>query len=461
MSQTSSVITRFAPSPTGYIHIGNARTAIANWLFAKKNGGMFILRLDDTDVERSRKEYADAIGRDLQWFGITPDAHYRQSERFAVYQAAAERLKAAGLLYPCYETAEELDLRRKLRLARKLPPVYGREALKLSDADRARLEGEGKRPHWRFLLPNYKDDLFKPARTEVHWDDLVRGRQTVDLASLSDPVLIREDGTWLYTMPSVVDDIDMGVTHVIRGEDHVTNTGAQIALFRALGAEPPVFGHHNLLTTISGEGLSKRTGALSIGSLAEAGFEPEAVASLAILTGTSDNVEAQPSMEALGEHFDLSHVSKSSAKFDPAELVTLNKSLVHQLSFEAVRPRLHMLRISGPKAEAFWNAVRPNLEKVTDAADWWSIVTTGPSQDERLDQDDLAFARQAFDHVPDGEFDQSSWKAWTAAVKAATGRAGKSLFMPLRIALTGRSHGPELAALLPLFGREGTLARRP
>ena len=456
-----STVTRFAPSPTGYIHIGNARTAIANWLFAKRSGGRFILRLDDTDVERSRREYADAIERDLKWFGIKPDEFYRQSERFPIYQSAAERLKAAGLLYPCYETAEELDLRRKLRLARKLPPVYGREALKLTGADRAKLEEEGKRPHWRFLLPNFSGDPFKPSRTEVHWDDLVRGRQTVDLASLSDPVLIREDGSWLYTMPSVVDDIELGVTHVIRGEDHVTNTGAQIALFRALGAEPPVFGHHNLLTTISGEGLSKRTGALSIGSLAEAGFEPEAVASLAILTGTSDNVEAQPSLDALGDHFDLSHVSKSSAKFDPAELVTLNKSLVHKMLFKSVQPRLDAMGISGTRAEAFWNAVRPNLEKVNDAADWWPIVTVGKSGDETLGEDDSAFARSAFDHLPEGPFDQDTWKKWTSAVKAASGRSGKSLFMPLRIALTGRSHGPELAALLPLIGREGTLARRP
>ncbi len=456
-----SIVTRFAPSPTGYIHIGNARTAVANWLFAKGRGGKFILRLDDTDVERSKLEYANAIERDLKWFGIIPDEFYRQSERFAIYVREAEKLKAIGLLYPCYETAEELDLRRKLRLARKLPPVYGREALKLTADDRAKLESEGKRPHWRFLLPNFADDPFKPVRTEVHWDDMVRGRQTVDLASLSDPVLIREDGTWLYTMPSVVDDIDLGITHVIRGEDHVTNTGAQIALFRALGAEPPVFGHHNLLTTISGEGLSKRTGALSIGSLADAGFEPEAVASLAVLTGTSDNVEAQTTLEELGKLFDLSHVSKSAAKFDPAELVTLNKSLVHKMSFGAVQPRLAAMGISGDKAEAFWQAVRPNLEKVKDASDWWQVVTVAKSDEESVADEDLDFVRKAFDYLPEGAFNPDSWKTWTAAVKTASGRSGKGLFMPLRIALTGRSHGPELAALLPLIGREDTLVRRP
>ena len=456
-----TTITRFAPSPTGYIHIGNARTALSNWLFTLQHGGKFVFRLDDTDVERSKQEYADAIGRDLEWLGIKPDAMYRQSDRFAVYQAAADRLKAKGLLYPCYETADELERKRKLRLARKLPPVYTRDALKLTADDRAKLESEGKRPHWRFLLPNFKDDPFKPLRTEVHWDDLVRGPQTVDLASLSDPVLVREDGTWLYTMPSVVDDIDIGITHVIRGEDHVTNTGAQIALFRALGAEPPVFGHHNLLTTISGEGLSKRTGALSIGSLAKSGYEPMAVASLAILTGTSDNVEPEPDMATLAKKFDLSHVSKSAAKFDPAELDVLNRALVHHLDFADVKGRLNAIGIDGPKGELFWLAVRGNLEKVEDAHIWWNIVTDGPSTEETVAGDDIEFVRHAFAVLPEGEFGPDSWKVWTSRVKEATGRSGKALFMPLRLALTGRSSGPELAQLLPVLGREGTLARRP
>ena len=456
-----TTITRFAPSPTGYIHIGNARTALSNWLFTLQHGGKFIFRLDDTDIERSKQEYAEAIGRDLAWLGIKPNALYRQSDRFAIYQGAADGLKAKGLLYPCYETADELERKRKLRLARKLPPVYTRDALKLTADDRTKLEAEGKRPHWRFLLPNFKDDPFKPTRTEVHWDDLVRGPQTVDLASLSDPVLIREDGSWLYTMPSVVDDIEMGITHVIRGEDHVTNTGAQIALFRALGAEPPVFGHHNLLTTISGEGLSKRTGALSIGSLASAGYEPMAVASLAILTGTSDSVEPEPDMSSLARKFDLSHVSKSAAKFDPAELDVLNRALVHHFDFATVSSRLAAIGVSGAVAPAFWLAVRGNLEKVEDAKVWWDIVTIAPSTDEAIDTADLEFVRQAFDLLPEGEFGAASWKEWTSRVKEASGRSGKSLFMPLRLALTGRSSGPELAQLLPVLGREGTLARRP
>lgn len=456
-----TVITRFAPSPTGHIHIGNARTALANWLFAQKYGGRFILRFDDTDVERSKREYAVGIERDLEWLGIHPDKLYRQSERFHLYQAAAEQLKAAGLLYPCYESADELERRRRLRLARKLPPVYGREALAHSAGDRVRFEAEGRRAHWRFLLPNYEADPREPRRTEIHWDDLVRGRQTVDLSSLSDPVLIREDGTWLYTMPSVVDDIEMSVTHVIRGEDHVTNTGAQIALFRALGAEPPVFGHHNLLTTSSGEGLSKRTGALSIGALAKEGFEPMAVASLAVLTGTSDNVEPIPSLAELGAAFDLSHVSKSAAKFDPAELGALNRKLIHHLDFSDVKGRLQALGIEGEKAQAFWNAVRGNLEKFGEVSVWWPIISEGPDRSETLPAEDLDFVREAFDLLPDGPFDDQIWKLWIGRVKAESGRKGRDLFMPLRIALTGRSSGPELAELLPLFGREGTLARRP
>lgn len=456
-----TIITRFAPSPTGYIHIGNARTALSNWLYSKSQNGKFVFRLDDTDVERSKIEYANAIERDLTWLGITPDAFFRQSDRFDIYQKHAETLKAKGLLYPCFETADELDLKRKLRLARKLPPVYTRDALKLSREEIAEFQAQGKKPHWRFLLPNFKTDPFKPERTEVHWDDLVRGVQTVDLSSLSDPVLIREDGTWLYTMPSVVDDIDMGITHVIRGEDHVTNTGAQIALFRALGAEPPVFGHHNLLTTISGEGLSKRTGALSIGSLAQAGYEPEAVASLAILTGTSDSVEAQKDMASLAKLFDLSHVSKSAAKFDPSELDLLNRTLVHHLEFEHVKDRLADIEISGPLAPSFWLTVRGNLEKVADAKVWWSIVTLDKADDESLARDDIEFVRSAFDALPDADYDLSTWKTWTDAVKKISGRSGKNLFMPLRIALTGRSNGPELANLLPLIGKAGTLARRP
>ena len=306
-----TVTVRFAPSPTGRIHIGNARTALFNWLFALNNKGRFIQRFDDTDVSRSTQEFADSILYDLHWLGIFPDVTEYQSRRVEIYDAAVERLKAARVLYACYETPEELDLRRKVRRTRGLPPVYGREALTLTPEQVAEYQSDGRKPHWRFLLPNYTSDPLQPERTEIHWNDLVRGEETVDLASLSDPVLLREDGTYLYTLPSVVDDIDMGVTHVIRGDDHVTNTGVQIALFQALEAVPPVFGHHNLLTTASGEGLSKRTGALSIESLRENGIEPMAVASLAVLVGTSENVATMPDLAELAGHFDPAATSKA------------------------------------------------------------------------------------------------------------------------------------------------------
>ena len=456
-----ATVVRFAPSPTGNIHIGNARTALFNWLFSFQAGGKFVLRFDDTDVERSRQEYADQIQRDLHWLGVHPDVTVRQSARFDTYAAAVETLKAAGLLYPCWETAEELERRRRLRLARKLPPVYGRDALKLTDTDKAAFEAGGRRPHWRFLLPNFDASPFDTRRTEVHWDDIVRGPQTVDLASMSDPILVREDGTYLYTLPSVVDDVELGISHVIRGDDHVTNTGVQISLFRALGSEPPAFGHHNLLTTASGEGLSKRTGALSIASLREQGLEPMAIASLAVLIGTSESVEAVASMNELAEKFDLSATSKSAAKFDPAELWVVNRTLLHSMAFEVVEERLAALGIAGSDAGAFWNAVRGNLDRFSDAEAWWQTIKQGPAPRAELSGEDREFVRVAFDLLPNEPWDRETWRHWTGDVKKRTGRSGKALFLPLRLALTGRLSGPELADLLPLLGREGTLARRP
>ena len=452
---------RFAPSPTGRIHIGNARTALFNWLFAQQRGGRFILRFDDTDLARSRREYADGIERDLGWLGIRPDAVHRQSERFAVYDAAVAKLKAAGLLYACYETAEELELRRKVRLSRKLPPVYGREALRLTDAERGALEAQGRKPHWRFLLPNFEADPFAPRRTEVTWDDLCRGPQTVDLASLSDPVLVREDGTYLYTLPSVADDVEMGISHVIRGDDHVTNTGAQIALFRALGAEPPAFGHHNLLTTSTGEGLSKRTGALSIEGLREDGIEAMSVASLAVLIGSSEAVTAARSLDELAARFDIAAASRGAAKFNPAELPVLNRALLREAPFDEVAERLAALGISGPKAEPFWLAVRDNVSRLSEAVGWWAIVANGAPGPQRIAEADRDFVREAFDLLPAEPWDAATFKAWTEAVKRASGRSGKQLFGPLRLALTGHDHGPVLAELLPLMGRESVLARRP
>jgi glutamyl-tRNA synthetase len=456
-----TVTVRFAPSPTGNIHIGNTRTALFNWLFALKNGGRFVLRFDDTDVARSRQEYVDQIQRDLHWLGIHPDVIVHQSTRFDTYAAAVERLKASGRLYACYETADELELRRKVLLSRRLPPVYGREALKLSADERAALEAAGRQPHWRFLLPNFDGDRQAPRRTEIHWHDLVRGPETVDLASVSDPVLVREDGSYLYTLPSVVDDIELGISHVIRGDDHVTNTGVQIALFEALGATVPAFGHHNMLTTTAGEGLSKRSGALSVASLKEQGIEPMAVAALAVLIGTSENVAAMQSLQELAGHFDLAATSKSASKFDPAELGVLNRALLHHMPFAEARDRLGALGISGDKAEAFWNAVRGNLDVFADVALWWRIVTVGPEGTPELSAEDRDFVRNAYDFLPVEPWDRDTWKQWTERVKQQSGRKGRALYHPLRVALTGLSSGPELSDLLPLLGREGTLARRP
>lgn len=458
MTDNSAPIVRFAPSPTGKIHIGNARPALFNWLYAKANGGQFILRYDDTDAARSTKEFADQILVDLNWLGIHPDRIERQSERFALYDEAAAKLKAAGLLYPCYETPDELDRKRKRLLARGLPPIYGREGLEQTEAERAALEAEGRKAHWRFKLPNHEEgDIHALKRTDVTWTDLVRGEQSVDLASMSDPVLIRGDGTYLYTLPSCVDDLEMGVTTIIRGDDHVTNTGAQIALFNALGGTSPRFGHHNLLTTASGEGLSKRLGSLSIESLAADGYEPMAVVSLATLIGTSEAVEAVPDMDMLVERFAIENSTKSAAKFSTEELDALNARLVHDLPFEAVSDRLAASGVAGDGAEAFWGVIRGNLDRVSQASHWWPLVSGDITP--VVDADDAEFVATALKLLPDGELDETSWGAWTKALKAQTDRKGRGLFMPLRKVLTGKDHGPEIGPLLPLIGREKIVAR--
>lgn len=434
---------RTAPSPTGYLHIGNARSLMFNWLFARRQGGRFLLRYDDTDQARSKPEFAAAIAEDLAWLGVVPDASIRQSERIALYDAAADRLRGAGRLYPCYESADELDRKRKRQLARGLPPVYDRAALKLTAEQRAALEAEGRKAHWRFRLD----------WEEVGWNDLVRGPSHVDCASLSDPVLVREDGTYPYTLPSVVDDLDIGITHVIRGEDHVTNTAVQIQIMQALGGVLPAFGHHNLLTTASGEGLSKRLGHLSLRGLREAGIESLAVAALAVLTGSSDAVRPVSSLDELASLVDLAHVSRAPAKFDEHELETLSARTLHQLDFAVVAERLRGLGI--PASGPFWLAVRGNLARLSDAKDWWRVVE-GPIEPLIAD---AVFAAMAASLLPAEPFDQMTWKSWTQAVAAETGAKGKALFMPLRQALTGLDHGPELAALLPLIGREKALRR--
>ena len=440
-------VVRFAPSPTGRIHLGNARTAVLNALFALRNGGRFILRFDDTDVARSRREFADGIETDIAWLGLKPDLKVRQSDRLALYDAAADRLRAAGRLYPAYESAEELDRRRKRQQARGLPPIYDRAALKLTEADRAALEAGGRRPHWRFRLDH----------RVVEWDDLVRGPSHIDCASLSDPVLIREDGACLYTLTSVVDDVDLGVTHVVRGEDHVTNTAVQIQIFEALAGAgaAPVFGHHNLLTDASGEGLSKRSGALSLQGLREDGVEPLAVAALAALTGSAVAVRPVASLDELAGLVDLTRLSHGAAKFDPAELRQLSARTLHQLPFAAVAERLAALGVAGNVAEAFWMAVRGNLARFDEAA-IWRDVAFGDATPVIEDADFLAAAAQA---LPAEPWDATTWAGWTAAVKAATGRKGRALFHPLRLALTGYEAGPELAALLPLIGRARASAR--
>ena len=436
----SHPVVRFAPSPTGRIHIGNARPALLNYLFARASGGAFVLRFDDTDTERSREEYAESIEADLHWLGILPDLVVRQSDRFSLYGEAVERLKQAGRLYPAYETADELDRRRKRLQARGLPPVYDRAALSLTPEQITAYEAEGRRPHWRFKL----------APEPVSWDDLVRGPSTIDCASLSDPVLVREDGTYLYTLPSVVDDIDLSITHVIRGEDHVTNTAVQIQLFTALGrTPPPAFAHHNLLTTASGEGLSKRSGALSIGALRDDGIEALAVAAMAVLTGSSAALRPVTSLEDLATGFDLAHLSRTPARFDEAELRALSAKTLHGLPFASVADRLALFGIVGPKAEAFWDAVRGNLAHFAEAAEWWGVV-----EDAVIPIiEDADFLTRAAALLPPEPWDLDTWGVWTAALKQETGRKGRALFHPLRLALTARDSGPDLKHLLPLIGR--------
>jgi len=430
---------RFAPSPTGRLHVGNAYIALANWLHARRNRGWFLLRFDDTDRERSSAEFAAAIAADLSWLGLDWDELAHQSERVQRYAAAAERLKAGGRLYPCYETPEELALKRKLQLQRGSPPVYDRAALALSEAEKARLESEGRRPHWRFKLSGGRSA----------WTDLVRGPQEIDEASQSDPVLIRADGNFLYTFTSVADDIDFAITHVIRGADHVTNTGAQIELYRALGAAPPGFGHLPLLTDAAGAGLSKRLGSLSLADLREQGIEPLALASYLATVGAG-SPELKASLAALAADFDLGRFHGGAPRFDPAELAHLNARLLHQLSFAAVADRL-----PPGTDERLWLAVRGNIQRLGDVELWRRICEAPLAPVIECPE----FAAGAALLLPPEPWDEETWGRWTAAVKQVTGRSGRALFHPLRLALTARGDGPELKLLLPIIGRERALAR--
>ncbi len=431
-----TVTTRFAPSPTGMLHVGNVRTALHNWLWARKAGGRFLLRIDDTDIERSKEEYVDGIRADLAWLGLDIDGEERQSMRFALYEAEFEKLKAAGRVYACYETPEELDIRRKILLSRGLPPVYER---KPADAP----VPAGVAPHWRFRLDH---------AAPIVWTDLIRGDQHFDPKTLSDPVVRRADGSWLYLLPSVIDDIAMGITHVVRGEDHVSNTAAQVQMFAALGAEPPVFAHEALLVGTEGK-LSKRLGSLGMQGLREQGIEPIALVALLARLGTSDPVEPVTSSAPLIESIDFARFGRAPARFDEAELALLGQKILHHTDYAAVAPRLPVAIDA-----ARWNAIRPNLTTVAEAADWVAVFD-GPFASpapEAADRPVLAAAAVA---APGLDWSADPWRALTDAVKAATGAKGRALFLPLRRALTGRDHGPDMAELLPLIDQDQAVAR--
>lgn len=436
-----TVKVRFAPSPTGKLHLGNIRAALVNWLFAQQQGGTFVLRIDDTDTARSTKENEDAIRADLEWLGLNWDETFRQSDRFSRYDEVVAQLKAEGRLYPCYETADELDMKRKIQMGRGKPPVYDRAALNLTDDEIAAYEDEGRTAHWRFKL-----DI--PAR--IDWVDLIRGDVSIDLTSVSDPILIRGDGSYLYTLPSVVDDVDYGVTHIVRGEDHVTNSAVQVQIFEALGGKTPTMAHFALLTGKGGEGLSKRSGAMSIGEYRdEAGLEAMAIVSLVARVGTSEPIEPFADVKPLIDGFDFGKFGRSTAKMDADDLDTLNAKILHMTPYDAIASR-----VEGVNA-GLWETIRPNLSKLADIADWQAIIE-GPVDPVIEDADHIA---KTLALLPEGELTADSWKAWTDAVKAETGVKGRGLFMPLRQALTGQSHGPDMAMLLPMIGREKVVAR--
>lgn len=440
--------TRFAPSPTGRLHIGNLRTALHNWLLARRKGGQFHLRIDDTDRVRSREDYVEAIRADLAWLGLQPDSEVRQSERDDLYEREFQRLVVSGRVYRCYESAQELDLKRKVLLGRGLPPIYDRAALSLTDADHAARAAAGERPHWRFLL-----DRAQP----IAWHDGIRGPQTFDPAQMSDPVVRRADGTWLYMLPSVIDDIAMGITDILRGEDHVSNTATQLQMFIALGAPVPDFAHEALLVGSEGK-LSKRLGSLGLDELRSSGIEPEALIALLARLGTADPIDPALDTGQLIGTLDLSRFGRAPARFDEGELARVNASVIHRLTYERVKPRLP----SGMD-EAAWMAIRPNLSTLAESADWWAVIE-GPVNTPAFDAETKAYLTEAASLIDRidwslAEARSAAWSFLTANLKERTGRKGKSLFLPLRLALTGREHGPDMAALLPLIGRERAVAR--
>ena len=440
-----TVRTRFAPSPTGHLHVGNARAALFCYLFAKGQGGQFILRLDDTDVARSTEAYAEAIIADMEWLGLGIDETFKQSDRFDKYEAAFESLKARGLVYACYETPEELERKRKRQLARGKPPVYDRAALELSVEQISAYEEEGRTPHYRFKL----------SGNPIVWTDMVRGDQKIETASLSDPVIRRADGSWLYTLPSVVDDIDANITHVIRGEDHVTNSGAQIEIIEALGGNVPVFAHFSLMLAADGGALSKRLGSLSLGEMRESGLEAMSLNSLIARLGTADPVEPVQTMEALIAGFDMSRLGRAPARFDPEDVSRLNARILHDMPYAMAADRLTAM--GAPDGEAFWDGVKGNLGLFRDVEDILQLIK-GPVTPV-IEAEDADYVADALNALPEGELTDASWSDWTQSLKESTGRKGRALFMPLRQALTGQAHGPEMQHLLPLIGYDKAVAR--
>ncbi len=437
--------TRFAPSPTGLLHVGNARAALFCFLFAKKNDGQFVLRLDDTDRERSTQAFADAIQADLDWLGLKWDETARQSDRFERYDAVFETLVAQGHVYACYESPEELERKRKRQLARGKPPVYDRAGLALSADEKAALEAEGRSAHWRFKL----------SGNQVGWRDLVRGEQKIDTASVSDPVIRRADGSWLYTLPSVVDDLDMNISHVIRGEDHVTNTAAQVELIAALGGEVPEFAHFSLMLGADGSGLSKRLGSLALADLRDNGLEPISLNAHIARLGTADPVVPAQTMQEIIDGFDMARLGRAPARFDPEDVTRLNARILHETPYAAVAERL--AEIGAPAQAEFWEAMRGNIEKFADMKNIMALIN-GPITPV-VETDDADYIAQARALLPDAPLETESWSDWTGRLKDATGRKGRALFMPLRMALTGQSHGPEMQHLLYHIGYDEAVAR--
>lgn len=438
-------VTRFAPSPTGYLHIGNLRTALFNYLIARKAGGTFILRLDDTDPERSKPEYADAICEDLEWLGLTWDRIERQSARLDRYAAAADELRAKGRFYEAFETRTELDLKRKKQLNMGRPPVYDRAALALSDEEKDRLRTERGQGVWRFKLDH----------TRIEWTDGILGETSIDAASVSDPVLIRQDGQVLYTLASVVDDTDMGITHVVRGSDHVTNTATQIQIMEALGHSAPNFAHHSLLTGPQGEALSKRLGTLSLRDLRAKGVEPMALLSLLARLGSSDPVELRGSIDELVEGFDITRFGAAPTKFDEADLMPLTARHLASLPLSTVEDRIAALGVPKELRLHFWTVCRENITTLSDLEGWWAVFRHGAQA--QVADEDREFVETAIGMLGEPPYDGETWSTWTGAVKEATGRKGKGLFMPLRLAVTGRTRGPEMADVMPLLQRKPSL----